>query len=233
MSNATVSFFLPTRKGSERVVNKNTRPFADIEGGLVENKVRQLLETKMIDEIVFSSNDEECLEIAQRYSSDSRMKIIERPAGLCLSSTNLQDLIRYVPTVTEADHILWGHVTTPFAGADVYDVAVRRYLDRLHQGFDSLVGVKELKNFLLDKDGKLLNNTTNLLWPRTQDLSPLYEINHTVFLASRDIYQKECNRLGNKPYLYVMDEISGFDIDWPEDFIIAEHLFNSKEYASK
>ena len=50
-----ISFFLPTRKGSERVINKNTRPFAGIEGGLVENKIKQILATKRIDEIIFSS----------------------------------------------------------------------------------------------------------------------------------------------------------------------------------
>ena len=52
-----IAFFLPTRKGSERVKSKNTRPFAGIEGGLVENKIKQLLATKHIDEILFSSND--------------------------------------------------------------------------------------------------------------------------------------------------------------------------------
>ena len=50
MENNKIAFFLPTRKGSERVKNKNTRPFANIEGGLVENKLRQLLATKFIDE---------------------------------------------------------------------------------------------------------------------------------------------------------------------------------------
>lgn len=41
-----IAFFLPTRKGSERVKSKNTRPFAGIEGGLVENKIKQLPEGK-------------------------------------------------------------------------------------------------------------------------------------------------------------------------------------------
>ena len=45
-----VAFFLPTRKGSERVKNKNTRTFAGIEGGLMANKIRQLLDTRLIDE---------------------------------------------------------------------------------------------------------------------------------------------------------------------------------------
>ena len=53
-----IAFFLPTRKGSERVKNKNTRPFAGIEGGLIENKIRQLLCCEKIDEIILSTNDE-------------------------------------------------------------------------------------------------------------------------------------------------------------------------------
>lgn len=226
MADNKVAFFLPTRKGSERVINKNTKPFAGIEGGLVENKVRQLLETKLIDEIIFSSNDATCIAVAEKYK-DSRLKIIERPLELCLSSTNLQDLICYVPTVTDADHILWGHVTTPLCGADQYDAAITLYLDKLAEGYDSLVGVTELKNFLLNKEGKLINNTTDIPWPRTQDLEALYPINHTMFLAKRMVYTEQKNRIGQKPLLHIMDELHSFDIDWPDDFIIAEIMYKN------
>ena len=219
-----IAFFLPTRKGSERVKNKNTRPFADIEGGLVENKIKQLLSTKHIDEILFSSNDEMCIAIAEKYTSDSRLRIIPRPNELCLSTTNLQDLICYVPTITNADHILWGHVTTPLVEAKVYDTAIEQYLSKIIKGYDSLVSVKELKNFLLNQEGKLVNNTTNIPWPRTQDLEPLYEINHAIFLAKRSVYTEQKNRIGQKTLLYIMDEIHSKDIDWEEDFKIAEYI---------
>jgi len=88
-----VAFFLPTRKGSERVKNKNTRPFAGDEGGLVEIKIKQLFATKHIDEILFSSNDEKCIAVAEKYRSDSRLKIIpdhyrcrSYPLGTCYHS---------------------------------------------------------------------------------------------------------------------------------------------------
>lgn len=222
-----IAFFLPTRKGSERVKNKNTRPFADIEGGLVENKIKQLLSTKHIDEILFSSNDEMCIAIAEKYTSDSRLRIILRPNELCLSTTNLQDLICYVPTITNADHILWGHVTTPLVEAKVYDTAIEQYLSKIIKGYDSLVSVKELKNFLLNQEGKLVNNTTNIPWPRTQDLEPLYEINHAIFLAKRSVYTEQKNRIGQKTLLYIMDEIHSKDIDWEEDFKIAEIMYKT------
>ena len=222
-----IAFFLPTRKGSERVRNKNTRPFAEIEGGLIENKIRQLVATRHLDEIILSTNDEICMTIAKKYCSDKRLRIIPRPEDLCLSSTNLQDLIRYVPTITEVEHILWGHVTTPLVDANIYDVAIESYLAGLNNGYDSLVSVKELKNFLLDKSGKLVNNSTNLPWPRTQDLEPLYEINHAMFLARREVYIEQGNRIGKTPFLYVMDELHSKDIDWEEDFQIAEIMYKS------
>lgn len=222
-----IAFFLPTRKGSERVKSKNTRPFAGIEGGLVENKIKQLLATKHIDEILFSSNDEMCIAIAEKYASDSRLRIIPRPNELCLSTTNLQDLICYVPTITNADHILWGHVTTPLVEAKVYDTAIEQYLSKITKGYDSLVSVKELKNFLLNQEGKLVNNTTDIPWPRTQDLEPLYEINHAIFLAKRSVYTEQKNRIGQKPLLYIMDEIHSKDIDWEEDFKIAEIMYKT------
>ena len=231
MANNKIAFYLPTRKGSERVKNKNTRNFAGIEGGLVENKLNQLLATKFIDEIIFSSKDDTCITVAEKYK-DNRLKIIERPTELCLSSTNLQDLICYVPTITDADHILWGHVTTPLCGADQYDASIKLYLEKLDEGYDSLVGVTELKNFLLNKEGKLINNTTDIPWPRTQDLEALYLINHTMFLAGREVYIEQKNRIGQKPLLHVMDEIHSFDIDWPDDFIIAELMY-IKMYGSK
>ena len=79
----------------------------------------------------------------------------------------------------------------------------------------------------MNKEGKLINNTTNIPWPRTQDLEPLYEINHTMFLAKREIYIKQKNRIGQNPLLYVMDEFHSKDIDWEEDFIIAEIMYKS------
>ena len=102
---------------------------------------------------------------------------------------------------------------------------VRAY--KLDEGYDSLVGVTALKNFLLNKEGKLINNTTDIPWPRTQDLEALYPINHAMFLAKREVYVEQKNRIGKKPLLHIMDELHSFDIDWPDDFIIAEIMYKN------
>jgi len=221
----SVSFFLPVRAGSERVKCKNTRLFAGIEGGLLANKLRQLSKMKEIDEIVLSTNDPDCIAVGERFvKTIPTLKVLPRPDALCSSATNLQDLIRYVATVTRCDHVLWGHVTTPLVHAPIYDDAIRCYLQSLKEGFDSLVSVNRFQNFLLDASGKMVNNTTSLPWPRTQDLTPLYETNHAMFLAPREMYAAG-QRSGVHPKLYEFEKIRAQDIDWPEDFIVCEQLY--------
>ena len=217
---------MPTRKGSQRVIDKNTRPFAGKDGGLLRHKLEQLLQMETVHEIVLSTNDEICIDIATSMQGNLEKLVIDnRPDHLCLDTTNLSDLIAYVPSVVTGDHIIWGHVTTPFADASVYDRGVTNYLDGLQQGFDSLVSVEKFRNFLLDEQGKVVNNTTPIAWPRTQDLQTLYEINHVMFITSKQIYQQEGNRLGAKPFLFEMDKMESFDVDWEEDFKVAELMY--------
>jgi len=223
-----VSFFLPTRKGSQRVFKKNTRPFAGINGGLLQNKLEQLSNCKNLYEVILSTNDEECLEIgsrAQKYFE--KLVLDERPEELCLDSTNLKDLIGYVPSVTRGEHIMWGHVTTPLATTKDYDDGIEKYLSALKVGYDSLISVCEFRNFLLNSQGNIINNNTKLPWPRTQDLEMLYEVNHVMFIASNDVYINTQNRVGDKPFLYTMEKINSLDVDWEEDFRIAEILYET------
>ena len=148
MSNK-IAFFLPTRSGSQRVVEKNTRNFAETKGGLTKIKLLQLIKTKNVDEIILSTNNDECISIAENLlSSCIKLRIVRRPDKLCMSSTNLQDLIEYVPSITDADHILWGHVTTPFVNESDYDQAIEFYLEQLKKGFDSLIGAQKTQNYI-------------------------------------------------------------------------------------
>jgi len=222
-----VSVFLPTRKGSERVINKNTRKFAGVANGLLEVKLNQLLETKLIDEIILSSNDEASLEFGSKLSKEEkRLKIIERPDHLALSSTNLLDLVNYVPTICSMPHILWTHVTSPFVMAEDYDNAVKTYFQKLNEGYDSLMSVKTIQNFLWSKEkNDLINRMSDIKWPRTQDLMPLYEIDSAFFIASKNNYLNNKDRIGVKPFLMEQSGYKSFDVDWEDDFEMAELIY--------
>lgn len=229
------AFFLPTRKGSERVQNKNTRTFAGIEGGLLRLKLNQLLEIERVKNIVVSTNDPETIEIAKSFGND-RIQVIERPESLCLSSTVIEDFINYIPTVVNANHIFWVHATAPFADRDVLERALDTYEDKVigAKENDSLLSVTKVQQFLWSaKENKCVNHDRSIVkWPRTQDLEPLYEINHAFYINSRENYLKYHDRIGMKPYLYELDKIHSFDIDWEDDFQLAEIIYKSL-YAEK
>jgi N-acylneuraminate cytidylyltransferase len=92
--------------------------------------------------------------------------------------------------------------------------------------------VKPIKNFVWDKNqNDIINRVNNEKWPRTQDLKVFYEVDSAVFLSSRSNYLKYNDRIGNHPYLYEMEGIKGLDVDWEEDFKLAEILYKEL-YAS-
>lgn len=225
--NQSVSFFLPVRKGSQRVINKSTRQFSDLEGGLLELKLSQLLKSKRLESIVLSTNDERAIEIAKGLDDpQGKLKVIQRPDELCLDSTPLSKLIEYVPTIIASNHILWGHVTTPFVDEIDYDRIIDQYFFDLENGFDSLLSVCPFQNFLLNDKGRVFNSDSKeFKWPRTQDLPKLFEVNHAVFLAPKTVYLDKKNRLGENPSIFEMDKIKSWDIDWEEDFTVAEAIY--------
>lgn len=219
-----IGIFLPTRLGSERVLNKNTRPFAGIENGLLELKLRQLLNVNNCV-IYLSTNDPESIDIANRLNKNKKIIVIKRPNELCLSSTPLKELIAYVPTIVKEDHILWTHVTSPFVESSHYNLAIETY-NFMPEKYDSLMSVKKIQEFLWsEKNGNFFNFERELgSWPRTQDVEPLYEVNSAIFCASKKIYLKG-DRIGIRPKLLEMNSIESLDIDWVDDFELAEILY--------
>jgi len=224
--------FLPCRKGSQRVPNKNTRLFAGVEGGLLSIKLTQLLSANLIDEIVLSSDDEEVLRIGAAQK-DSRIRLDKRPVHLCQSSTSTDELIQYLPTlITEDATILWTHVTSPFLKARTYDDMLEKYYQNIGR-YDSLMSVNILRTFIWDDKGAVNYDREQEKWPRTQTLHDWYEVNSGAFIADRIIYETLKDRVGRNVFPYPTTKIESFDIDWPEDFDLAEMMFKNMIVADK
>lgn len=219
----TISVFLPCRKGSERVPKKNIKPFADFNNGLVELKLKQLLSCSAIDEVVLSTNDDEILNFA--YSiTDSKLRVHKRIDSLCTSTTSTDELVSHALDLIPTGHILWTHVTSPFINAQVYEQIIGSYLKQLELGFDSLMTTTPIHGFLWNSEAPINYDRSKEKWPRTQTIDPLHEINSGVFLNSAENYRLLNDRIGRKPFLYTMNKIIAHDIDWHEDFVIAEAI---------
>ena len=216
--------FLPMRKGSQRVKNKNIKDFAGVKGGLTFIKISQLLKSKKIDKIIVSTNDEEVKNIALSFNS-SKISIDDRPEHLASSETSTDDLVKYVPTIINGGIVLWTHVTSPFVNETIYDDMIEKYLDET-DNFDSLMSVTKIQKFLWDKTKPINYDKSKEKWPRTQTIEPIFEVNSGAFIADIEVYKSLNDRVGDKPYLYELSEKEAFDIDWKDDFELAEVLWS-------
>jgi CMP-N-acetylneuraminic acid synthetase len=220
-----ITAFLPCRLGSQRVPDKNIRIFSGIEGGLLKIKLDQLVNTKKIDNIVVSSNDPRVLEFASKYN-ENRFVVDERPDYLGSNTTTTDELINYVPSIITEGHVLWTHVTSPFLNENDYQKIIESYFNKLDYGYDSLMTVLKLQCFIWDKTKPISYSRSELKWPMTQNIKPLFEVDSGVFLSSINNYKEIGDRIGKKPFLYEQDKSKSIDIDWPEDFVLAEKLWS-------
>ncbi len=223
----SINVFLPCRKGSQRVPKKNIKEFAGFKNGLIEIKLKQLLECKKIDTIYLSTNDEEILAYAESLNQN-RIVLHKRAEYLSSSETSTDNLVSHVLKLIPEGDILWTHVTSPFLNANAYDDIIKKYQEVKQQGFDSLMTTNLIHGFLWNKEGPINYDRTKEKWPRTQTIEPLHEINSAVFLADTEIYRNLKDRIGNNPFLYELDKIKGFDIDWEDDFKIAEAIVKAE-----
>lgn len=219
-----ITAFLPCRKGSQRIPDKNVKPFAGVEGGLLKIKLDQLLTCPAIDFVLVSSNDDRVLDFANKVN-DSRIIIDHRPEHLGSSSTTTDELIKYVPSIIKEGHVLWTHVTSPFISEADYRYIINVYFEQLTNGFDSLMTVLKLQGFIWDEIKPISYDRANLKWPMTQNIKPFYEVDSGVFLSSIENYKNIGDRIGTKPFLLEQSKGKSIDIDWPEDFLLAEKLW--------
>ncbi len=159
------------------------------------------------------------------FLKNEKIIIDNRPENLASSSTSTDDLINYVPNIIKDDSIiLWTHVTSPFVDEKIYEAMIGKYFEEKNK-YDSLMSVNKIQTFIWNSKEPINYDRDKEKWPRTQTLQPLYEVNSAAFIADIEIYKTLNDRIGNKPYLYELDKIKSFDIDWEEDFEIAEILW--------
>jgi CMP-N-acetylneuraminic acid synthetase len=224
MGACMLTVFLPCRKGSQRIPDKNIKSFAGVPNGLLQIKLEQLLNCTLVDQVILSSNDDRVLEYAASIT-DTKLVLDQRPDWLGSSETTTDQLINYVPSLINDGHVLWTHVTSPFIDENEYDKIIRLFYEKLTQGYDSLMTAKKIQTFIWN-EFEAVNYDRNIeKWPRTQTIKPLYEIDSGAFIAPIEAYLSYSDRIGIKPFIYPLDGCKSLDIDWPDDFILAEQVF--------
>jgi len=226
MSAKKVTAIIPCRKGSQRVVNKNTRPFASFNRGLLELKLQQLAATETVDDILVTTNDPVVIAYVQSLQGRlSKPLLLDRRPDAHAADDSLQGLIGYLAGIVQTDVVAWTHVTSPLFEASLYDAAIRAYTDaRQNQSHDSLMAVDAVQTFAL-RSGQWISHDANVKrWPRTQDLEKIFLVNSALFVIDLALMQTLHDRVGHNPLLFETPAPHGFDIDWEDNFVLGEKL---------
>ncbi len=208
---------IPMRHYSERVPGKNYRLFAG--KPLYHHIISSLLACPYISEICIDTDSPFIFSDAPKHFP---IRLIDRPMHLRSNTESMNNILLYDVTQVEADFYLQTHSTNPLLTSLTITRAIETFLSSSEH--DSLFGVTRLQTRLYDSNGQPLNHDPNILL-RTQDLTPVYEENSTLYLFTRDILEKKKSRIGYHPLMFEVSRYEAIDIDEEIDFLFAEFLY--------
>lgn len=211
---------IPIKLNSKRVPKKNTREFYD-GTPLMHFIQRACLASSYIDETYIYCSDESIKEYVL-----PNVIFIKRPSYLDSDSCNANDIIREFMKVVDADIYVNAHATAPFAKAETIDDCIAHVAGG---EYDSAFCAENIKTFLW-ADGKPLNFDPSS-FPRTQDLPDIYGEAAIAYVFTKSSFEKHNRRLGTHPYIKEVGKIEAIDIDYLDDFEIANAVY--KEIINK
>lgn len=211
-----IKALVAVRSGSQRVKNKNIRPFAG--STLLEVKLNQLKRIKELDGIIVNSNDDYMLKIAAGMGCET-VKRDEYYAG---NDVSMSDVYANMAENCDCDIIAYINVTNPLIKDETISEAINKFFENKNK-YDSLNTAHLVKEFMF-KDNLPINYDLRHQ-PRSQDLPNIYALNFAVSIISRNNMIECKNVVGYAPYIYGIDEVEATDIDNPIDFEFAEYIY--------
>lgn len=205
---------IPIKLGSKRVPRKNIKPFFD-GTPLIHFIQKACLTSKNIDEVYVYCSDDAIVSYLL-----PGVKFLKRPEYLDGDNINANDFIREFMKIVDADVYVNAHATSPFAKS----ATIVELVDKVASGaYDSAFCAENIKTFMW-KDNKPMNFDPDH-FPRTQDLPDIYGETSIAYVFTKESFLKNNRRLGHNPYIKQVGKIEAIDIDYPEDFEIANAIY--------
>jgi len=217
-----ITAIVPVRKGSQRVKNKNIKPFGD--SSLLEIKIKTLLNLQKwnkINEIIVSSDCEKMLEIAESLGVQTH----KRDNFYASSKATNSDFFENLAGIGNHSWIMYSPVTSPLISFETYNEILSKF--KLKPTNTVTTCMQKHHMWL---DGKPLNYDIKNS-PNSQDLPNIFSINYGVSLIQRKDMMQYKNIVTDNPSFIVLDEIEGIDIDTELDFEFANYLYKKLKNA--
>lgn len=209
--------FVPIKLNNERLPGKNIKPFTNGKP-LVHYIFQTLMSVKEIDEIYVYCSSEEIVKYVP-----SGVIFLKRDPYLDLSTTSFNEVLTTFAEKVDADVYILTHATAPFISADSF----KKGIQAVKSGnYDSALSVEKMQEFMW-KNNKPFNYDPVRI-PRTQDLELFFIETCGMYIYTKAVITEKHRRIGDNPYLVEVDKVESTDINNPEDFLLADAIFNSQ-----
>ena len=216
---------IPARGGSKRLPRKNV---LDLCGkSLIAWSIEAGLQSQYIDKVVVTSDDDEILEISEKFGAN----IIQRPDELASDTSTTFDSIKHtIDNVERFDYIVLLQPTSPLRDSKHIDEAIELLENK---NADAVVSVCEMDHSPLWSN--TLDNSLSMsgflrdeiLNKRSQDLEKYYRLNGAIYICKTDkLLEEKSFFLKDNIFAYMMDRKSSIDIDEKIDLMLAGVCLN-------
>ena len=205
-----VAAFLPAKGSSNRIPNKNTM-LLDGDPMFIRS-LKKLMSSSIIDEIYLDTESDKIIDLA----SDIKCRIIKRDSELASNKTDGNTLFLNEIKNTDADICVQLLCTSPFIKLETIEKAVT--ILKTQPEYDSVVAVRKEKLYTWNK-GKPEYDYNNI--PNSADLKETIIESMGLYVMRRDTVVKTKRRIGDRPYMLEIDPLESIDVNWPEDFKMA------------
>ncbi len=211
----SVVAFIPIKLNNERTPGKNIRRLSD--GTPLCHLIQQnLLHVPEVERIIVYCSDEHIMDYLL-----PGVEFMKRPKELDSNSTRCGDIIRSFINTVEADIYALSHATSPFIKPERFSACISAVASGK---YDSAFTCKRVMDFLWS-GGNPMNFKRGSI-PRTQDMEEIFAELPSPYVFTRDVFEKYHGRTGVRPFMCECTTIESIDIDWPEDFLIADAIYS-------
>ncbi len=231
---------IPARGGSKGVPRKNIKNLAG--KPLLAWTIEEAKKSKFIDRIIVSTEDEEIAQIAKKYGAEVPFM---RPQELAKDlSLDIDFLIHALDWLDQnesytPDIVLRLPPTSPLRRVEHIDEGIMKLLDTPEaHSVRSITKANRhpFKHWKISPDGKFIEpflpkEVTGFDQPHVmprQLLPDAYIQTGAVDVVWEDVLRKYNSPVGEKTTYFMMDQDDSVNIDYPEDFELAEIILNRR-----
>lgn len=218
---------IPARGGSKRIPRKNIRPFCG--QPMLAYAIQAAQQSSCFSKVVVSTDDEEIAKVARQLGAEVPFL---RPANLADDHAGTTPVVidtiqRLDQLGIQAKHYCCIYATVPLIQADDLKAAHQRLIASNAPFVYTVAefGFPIQRAVRMDEQGRVTPFWPEQMAKRSQDLEPAYQDAGQFYWGSRAAWLGEISPVGGEGIGHILPRHRVVDIDTPEDWHLAELLY--------